>query len=264
VPGEAKTLTWVRDGLYSAIYPSTEVVRIDPRTKEVRSFGTIGHEQIRPWQAAYDEQTKLLVIASAPGTGKLTGALTLLDTRTGELDVHYGVLPDQSVMSVSIVDGIAYLGGDVVGGGGITPTRSAAAIGAFDLRRRTMLWTADPLAGERSIQSVAVKDGVLYGVLKRTSGGWFTYDLRTRAVVRGTNKLSGYGEIFVDRTGVYCETNFGGNLYRLGPGLTEAELLVNKLGDGWYTVPQLSPVRGRPRHHVWGLADRDLVQLPLP
>ena len=261
---EAKTLTWVEDGLYSAIYPSTEVVRINPRTKDVQSFGTIGHDQIRPWQAAYDVTTKLLAIASAPGTGKLTGALTLLDTRTGALEVYYGVVPDQSVMSVSIVDGIAYLGGDVVGGGGITPTRSAAAIGAFDLNRRKLLWTVDPLAGERSIQSVAVQDGILYGVLKRTSGGWFTYDLTTRAVVRGTNKLSGYGEIYSDRTGVYCETNFGGNLYQLGPGLTEAKLLVNRLGDGWYTVPQLSPVRGGPPHSVWGLADRDLVQLPLP
>ena len=64
-------------------------------------------------------------------------------------------------------------------------------------------------------------------------------------------------------TGVYCETNFGGNLYQLGPGLSTAKLLVNKLGDGWYTVPQLTPVRGA-RHSVWGLSDRDLVQLPLP
>jgi len=264
VAGEAKTLTWVNDELYSALYPSTEVVRVDPRTKEVHSFGPIGHDQLRPWQAAYDDKTKLLAIASAPGTGKLTGALTLLDTRTGGLDVHYGVLPDQSVMSVSIVNGIAYLGGDVVGGGGITPTRTTAAIAAFDLNTRQLLWIVEPLAGERSIQSVAVKDGILYGVLKRTSGGWFTYNLATKTVVHGTSKLSGYGEIYVDRTGVYCETNFGGNLYRLGPGLTEAKLLVNKLGDGWYTVPQLSPVRGPAPHSVWGLADRDLVQLSLP
>ncbi|WP_405067277.1 hypothetical protein OG558_37490 [Kribbella sp. NBC_01510] len=263
VAGEAKTLTWLRGELYSALYPSTEVVRVNPRTTEVHSFGTIGHDQLRPWQAAYDAKSKLLAIASAPGTGKLTGALTLLDVRTGELDVHYGILPDQSVMTVSIVDGIAYLGGDVVGGGGITPIRTSAAIAAFDLCKRKLLWTVEPLAGERSIQSVAVRDGVLYGVLKRTSGGWFTYDLRTKTVVRGTNKLSGYGQLHTDRTGVYCETNFGGNLYQLGPGLTEAKLLVNKLGDGWYTVPQLTPVRGE-RHGVWGLADRDLVRLPLP
>ncbi|TWD73216.1 hypothetical protein FB561_7104 [Kribbella amoyensis] len=261
VPGEAKTLTWTGDHLYSALYPSTEVVRIDPRTKEVHSFGLIANGQTRPWQAAYDEGTGLLAIASAPGTGKLVGALTLLDVRTGTLDVYPNLLPDQSVMTVAIADGIAYVGGDVVGGGGITPTRTSAAIGAFDLRRRKLLWTAEPLAGERSIQSVAVLDGVLYGVLKRTSGGWFTVDLTTGAVVRGTNKLSGYGEIFVHQGGVYVETNFGGNLYRLGR--SEAELLVNKLGDGWYTVPQLSPVRGRPTHHAWGLADRDLVQLPL-
>jgi hypothetical protein len=261
VAGEAKTLTWVRGELYSALYPSTEVVRVNPRTKEVHSFGTIDHEQIRPWQAAYDEKSKLLAIASAPGTGKLTGALTLLDVRTGELDVHYGILPDQSVMTVSIVDGIAYLGGDVVGGGGITPTRGSAAIAAFDLCRRELLWTVEPLAGERSIQSVAVHNGILYGVLKRTSGGWFRYDLRTKTVLRGENKLSGYGQLHTDRTGVYCETNFGGNLYQLGPG--PAKLLVNNLGDGWYTVPQLTPVPGA-RHSVWGLADRDLVQLPLP
>ncbi|WP_427892627.1 hypothetical protein ACQHIV_06960 [Kribbella sp. GL6] len=261
VAGEAKTLNWIRGELYTALYPSTEVVRVNPRTNDVHSFGKIGHDQIRPWQAAYDEKTRLLAIASAPGPGKLTGALTLLDVRTGELDVHYGVLPDQSVMSVHVVDGIAYLGGDAVGGGGVTPTRTAAAIGAFDLTRRELLWTAEPLAGERSVQSVAVHNGVLYGVLKRTSGSWFTYDLRTGAVVKGANKLSGYGQLFVDRTGVYCETNFGGNLYQLGP--STAKLLVNKLGDGWYTVPQLTPVRGA-GHRVWGLSDRDLVQLPLP
>ncbi|WP_460653890.1 hypothetical protein [Kribbella endophytica] len=263
VPGEAKTLTWQDGHLYSALYPSTEVVRIDPRTTEVHSFGIIGHEQLRPWQAAYDERTGLLAIASAPGTGKLVGALTLLDVRTGRMDVYPNLLPDQSIMSVSIVDGIAYLGGDVVGGGGITPTRTSAAIGAFDLRRRRLLWTAEPLAGERSIQSVAIHRGLLYGVLKRTSGGWFTYNLRTGEVVRATTNLSGYGEIFVHEDRVYVETNFGGNLYQLGPGPGQARLLVNKLGDGWYTVPQLSPVRGRPTHHAWGLADRDLVQLPL-
>lgn len=263
VAGEAKTLTWIRGELYSALYPSTEIVRVNPRTEDVHSFGTIGHDQLRPWQAAYDETTKLLAVASAPGTGKLTGALTLLDVRTGELDVHYGILPDQSVMTVAIADGIAYLGGDVVGGGGITPTRTSAAIAAFDLRRRELLWTLEPLAGERSIQSLAVHDGTLYGVLKRTSGGWFTYDPRTKAVVRGTNTLSGYGQIHAERTGVYCETNFGGKLYQLGPGLTEARLLVDTLGDGWFTVPQVTPVRGA-RRTVWGLADRDLVHLPLP
>ncbi len=263
VPGEAKTVTPLRDGVYSALYPSTEVVRVDPRTKQVHSFGHIRNGQTRPWQAEYDEETGLLAIASAPGTGALVGALSLLDVRTGRLDVYPNVLPDQSVMSVSIADGIAYLGGDVVGGGGVTPVRSSAAIGAFDLRRRRMLWTAEPLAGERSIQSVAVHDGVLYGVLKRTSGGWFRYDRTTGVVERGANKLSGYGEIFVHEGRVYVETNFGGNLYRIGPGLSEAVLLVNNLGDGWYTVPQLTPVHGPPAHHAWGLSDRHLVQLPL-
>ncbi|MFF0342584.1 PQQ-binding-like beta-propeller repeat protein [Kribbella sp. NPDC004875] len=263
VAGEAKTLTWIRGELYSALYPSTEIVRVNPRSGDVHSFGVIGHSQLRPWQAAYDEATKLLAVATAPGTGKLTGALTLLDVRTGELDVHYGVLPDQSVMTVAIADGVAYLGGDVVGGGGVTATRASAAIAAFDLRRRELLWTVEPFAGERSIQSVAVHNGILYGVLKRTSGGWFTYDPRTGTAIRGANKLSGYGQIHTDRTGVYCETNFGGNLYQLGPDLTEAKLLVGKLGDGWFTVPQLTPVRGA-RQTVWGLADRDLVQLPLP
>jgi len=272
VPGEAKTLTWLRGELYSALYPSTEVVRINPRTKEVHSFGTIGHDQLRPWQAAYDPKSKLLAIASSPGTGKLTGALTLLDPRTGTMDVHYGILPDQSVMTVAVADGIAYLGGDVVGGGGITPTRTTAAIAAFDLSERRLLWTVEPLAGERSIQSVAVKDGLLYGVLKRTSGGWFTYDLTAGTVTRGENTLSGYGQLFTDPAGVYGETNFGGNLYRLSTDSSEAELLVNKLGDGWYTVPQLTPVHDARGHRtaesrpriVWGLADRDLVQLPLP
>lgn len=261
VGGEAKTLTEVDGQLYSAIYPSTEVVRLDPDTRIVHSLGRILHGQQRPWQSAFDPDTGLLAIASAPGTGALNGALTLLDVATGEMEVFPGILPDQSVMSVSIADGIAYLGGDATGGGGITPTRTAASIGALDLRQRRLLWTAEPLAGQLSIQSLGVLNGLAYVVMKRTSGSWIAYDLATRSV-RYQGKLASYGQVITYRGQVYCETFGGGNLYHLGPNRSQARLLVNKLGDEWYTIPQFAPAPGFPRS-AWGLSGRNLARIPL-
>lgn len=263
VPGEAKTLSRVGDQLYSGIYPSTELVKVDLATNEVQNLGSIGHGQQRPWQSVYDRETGLLLVTSAPGTGYLVGALTVLDVTTGTYEVYPNLLPDQSIVTVDVVDGIAYLGGDVIGGGGITPTQSSASIGAFDLGSRRLLWHDQPFTGHRSIQSLVVHRGIAYVIMKRNSGSWFGYDLeRRRIVVDGTGQLSGYGDVLVSRGSVYVETNFGGNVYRLGPGLTQAQHLVNKLGDEWYTVPKLCPVPGS-RSQAWGLSGRQITRIPL-
>lgn len=259
VPGEPKAMV-VHDGLvYLAMYPSAEILVLDPATRRVRRVGRIGHGQQRPWDLDYDKRTGLIVVASAPETGSLAGALTVLDPRTGRMDVYPGVLDDQAVMSVDAVDGIVYLGGDVLGGGGVPATRGSASVGAFDLRSRQLLWEVEPLPGHRTIQDLVVYGGVLYGVMKREPGIWFAMDLRTREL-RQRGSVGGYGATFVHRGRVFASV-FPDAIYRLGPDLAEPVAVAKDLGHQWSTKPQVAPESGAGSWYGWGLRGRDLARI---
>ena len=215
--GEPKDLVRRGNKIYAAIYPSGQIVSIDIRTDQVRSLGYLGHGQQRPWDIEYDPRTDKLLVASAPLGANLKGALSVVDPDTGKMDVYVDVLPDQSLMSLSLDcrAGLVYLGGDVLGGGGTPPTKTSASVAAFDLRTRKVLWQIDPIAGYRTFQDIKVHDGLLYGVYKRDSGVWIALDLATRQIVH-QGKLSGYGELTVHRGKVFVSTFFGGgNAYHL-------------------------------------------------
>ncbi|MET7464739.1 PQQ-binding-like beta-propeller repeat protein [Nonomuraea sp. NPDC005501] len=260
VPGEPKDLVRRGEKIYAAVYPSGQVISIDLRTDKVRSVAFLGHGQQRPWDIEYDPVTDKLLVASAPLGANLKGALTVVDPDTGRVDSYVDVIPDQSLMSLSLDSrrGVVYLGGDVVGPGGTPPTRTTASVAAFDLRARKVLWSVDPVPGHRTFQDVKVHDGLLYGVYKRESGTWIALDLATRQVVRqGT--IAGYGELTVHRGRVFTSVfRGGGNAYELG---TEAKLLATGLGDEWYTNPQL---HFEPRTwNAWALVGRELAKIRL-
>lgn len=258
VAGEAKAMLPMDGKVLAALYPSGEVIEVDPVTGDVGSFGLLGHEQQRPWEMIHDAQRNLVLIASAPRSGLLEGALTVLDLATRRLSTYRGVLPDQSVMSVALDDGIAYLAGDTWGSGG-TRVRSTAQVAAFDLESRSVLWRAEPLAECASMQHVEVHDGIIYGVYKRISGRWFAMDLSTRTVLQ-QGQVSGYGEIVTHRDQVFAATNFADNIYRLRPD-REAELLAGPIATSWFTVPQLE---FDPRSwRAWGVAGRELARFDL-
>ncbi|MFB4270941.1 hypothetical protein [Nonomuraea sp. GTA35] len=259
VPGEPKDLVRRGNKIYAAIYPSGKIISIDLRTDEVRSLGSLGHGQQRPWDIEYDPVRDKLLVASAPLGAELEGALSIVDPDTGRIDVHKGVIPGQSLMSLSLDarKGVVYLGGDVLGGG-TPPVHTSASVAAFDLRTRTVLWQVDPVAGHRTFQDVKVHDGLLYGVYKRNSGAWIALDLATRTV-KHQGTLSGYGELTTHRGRVFVSTFFGGgNVYELG---AEATHLATGLGDDWYTNPQLHFEPGSWK--AWAMSGRHLARIDL-
>ncbi|MFG3496764.1 hypothetical protein [Streptomyces sp. NPDC047886] len=262
VPGEPKALTQRGGKIYAAVYPSGQMIEIDPSDNDtLRYLGALGHGQQRPWDLEYDPATDKLLVASAPLGANLKGALSVVDPVTGAKDVYLDVIRDESLMSLSLgPGGVVYLGGDVLGGGGTTPTRTSASVAAFDLASRTVRWETDPVPGNRTLQDIKVHNGILYGVFKRNAG-WFTMDLNTRQVL-GKGTLSGYGEIEVHQGKVFTSTYFGGgNVHQLGPGLTSPKLIATGLGDEWYTNPQLAFEPGT--WQAWALAGRDLARLRL-
>ena len=264
VPGEPKDLVRRGNKIYAAIYPSGQIVSIDIRTDQVRSLGYLGQGQQRPWDIEYDPRTDKLLVASAPLGANLKGALSVVDPDSGKMDVYVDVIPDQSLMSLSLDSraGVVYLGGDVLGGGGTPPVRTAASVAAFDLRTRTVLWQTDPMPAHRTFQDIKVHNGLLYGVYKRNSGVWIAMDLKTRQVVsQGT--LSGYGELTVHRGRVFVSTFFGGgNAYELGADVEGGTRpLATGLGDEWYTNPQLHFEPGS--WNAWAMVGRDLARIRL-
>ncbi|MFI6532722.1 PQQ-binding-like beta-propeller repeat protein [Nonomuraea sp. NPDC050547] len=260
VVGEPKAMVRRGNEIYAALYPSGEIISIDVHTDKVRSHGYIGHGQSRPWDIEHDPVTDTILVASAPTGAKLSGALTVLDPDAGKLDVYPNVIPDQSLMSLSVdaARGIVYLGGDVLGGGGTPPTKATASIAAFDLKRRTVLWQIDPLPNHRTFQDLKVHDGLLYAVYKRVLGAWIALDPAT-GTIKHQGLLSGHGELNVHRGRVFTSTYFGGgNAYELG---SEARLLATGLGDEWHTNPQLQFEPGS--FNAWTIVGRDLAKVRL-
>ncbi|MFD0689110.1 outer membrane protein assembly factor BamB family protein [Actinomadura fibrosa] len=259
VPGEPKAMVRRGDKVYAAIYPSGQIIELDPGTGRIRSLGYLGQGQQRPWDLEYDPRTDKLLVATAPLGANLKGALSVVDPDTGDKQVYVDVIPDQSLMSLSLdsANGVVYLGGDVLGGGGTPPTKTSASVAAFDLATRKVLWQVDPVQGYRTFQDIKVHNGVLYGVYKRNAS-WFAMDLATRTITH-QGALPGYGEIEVHRGRVFASTYFGGgNVYALH---TEAKLLATGLGDEWYTNPQLAFEPGS--WNAWALIGRDLARIRL-
>ncbi|GAA1703860.1 hypothetical protein GCM10009745_59180 [Kribbella yunnanensis] len=262
VPGEPKALVQRGDKVYAAIYPSGQIIEIDQATDAIRSLGYLGHGQQRPWDLEYDAVTDKLLVASSALGASLKGALSIVDPDTGEMNVYVDVIPDQSLMTLSLdsAKGIVYLGGDVRGGGGTTPTQTSASIAAFDLPTRKVLWRNSPIANYQTFQDLKVHPNVnlLYGVYKRTAS-WFAMDLATRKIVR-KGSLAGYGELHLQRGKVFTATYYGGgNVHELSG--TTAQLIATGLGDEWYTNPQLAFQPST--WNAWTLAGRDLALIRL-
>ncbi|SCF03672.1 hypothetical protein GA0070607_4708 [Micromonospora coriariae] len=261
VAGEAKDIAAWRNRMISALYPSGEVIDLDPRTGRVRSFGRIDNNQQRPWDVVHHKPSGLVLIASAPRYGSLQGALTLLDPATGKMEVRLDILPNQALNAIALDGDMAYIAGDTWGGNGIPPTEPTAQVAVFDISRREVVDRFAPLPDQPSMQHVEVLNGVLYALYKRTSGSWLAYDLATRTVLR-SGKLSGYGEIVAHRGRIYAGANFGDNIYLLGPGLESAVRLHTGIGTNWYTVPRIEPVLGARK--AWAAVDRNLALIELP
>ncbi|GAA0948491.1 YncE family protein [Virgisporangium aurantiacum] len=259
VPGEPKAIVSRGDTMFAAMYPSGEILAIDRTSLTLRSLGYLGHGQQRPWDLEYDPISDKLLVATAPLGASLQGALSIVDPDTGAKQVYVNVIPDQSLMSLSldVAKRIVYLGGDVRGGGGTPPVRTAASVAAFDLRTRTVRWQVTPVAGYQTFQDLKVQDGLLFGVYKRNAS-WFRMNLATRTITH-SGPLPGYGELHVHNGTVFTATYFGGgNVYALG---TTAKLVATGLGDEWYTNPQLAFEPGS--WNAWALIGRDLARIRL-
>lgn len=106
-----------------------------------------------------------LAVASIPEPGQLGGALTIVDTGTGQFDVHRNVVAGQSVVSVVHHDGIVYGGTSINGGLSTTPTATVGTVFAWDVAAGVKRWETVPVPGAPVIGGLCLTpDGHLWGM----------------------------------------------------------------------------------------------------
>lgn len=170
----------VLDGkVYYGTYPGAYVRMYDPGTGTFTTFGQIGQEQDRPMAIAeYDGR---IYFGTVPDYGLTGGALASFDPATGRIQTWRNVVPDHSIVSLAVQDGVLYLGTTTMGGLGSDRVPGDAVLAAWDPETDTLLWTRAILPGEGAIGGMtAGPDGLLWGA---GSHSLFAFDSETEQVV---------------------------------------------------------------------------------
>ncbi|MGW7683137.1 outer membrane protein assembly factor BamB family protein [Kribbella sp. NPDC054772] len=201
LPGEAKTLTPVGQSVYLGVYTLARLWQMKPDGTDLHELGQIGNEQTRPTDDAYDARSRTWLISTEPDYGKYDGTLVEQHLDSGQREVHRGVVPHQSVRSVTTADGIAYLGGATRNSLGTDPILPEATVVAFDLKRNQVLWESAPLPKAQSYSDVVVYRGRLYATTD--DGRLAVLDPRTGKLQDTATIGTGQSRLTIARSGLY-------------------------------------------------------------
>jgi hypothetical protein len=262
INGEAKSMAEGGDGtVYAGLYPSTQIVGIDPKNHHVSLVGTIGNEQLRARRMHYYRPLNQLIVATGPATTRHTGALTFIDLGTHAFDVHREYLPDQSVMDVVVSDGIAYIVGDTYGEGTSGPLRPTAQVAAVDIATRELLWREEIKSDWASYESVYVVGDTLYAMARRPRGAWFAFDLVDHTIVF-EGDLGGYGQLNGFDERVFSWVHWTNDISELPTRPGDSTVTVHdNVPRGWYNNPMFCFRRNR--KGTWGMYGTELALLPI-
>lgn len=258
LPGEAKTMTPVGKNVYLGVYTLARLWQMKPDGTDLHELGQIGNEQTRPTDAAYDDRSQTWLVSTEPDYGKYDGTLVEQHLAGGDREVHRGVVPHQSVRSVTTADGIAYLGGATRNSLGTDPILPEATIVAFDLRRNRALWESAPLSLAQTYSDLVLYRGRLYATTD--DGRLAVLDPRTGKLVTSATLGTGQSRLTIARSGLYGTDNK--RVFKITPNPTGAptvSTVVDGLGAQIYSYPLITTsYDGRALYTIKG---RDLVRI---
>jgi outer membrane protein assembly factor BamB len=254
LPGEAKTLTPIGRDIYLGVYTLARLWQMKPDGSDLRELGQIGNEQTRPTDAAYDARSRTWLISTEPDYGKYDGTLVEQHLSTGQREVHRGVVPQQSVRSVTTEDGIAYLGGATRNSLGTDPILPEATVVAFDLRRNKVLWATAPLPKAQSYSDLVIYRGRLYATTD--DGRLAVLDPHTGKLVNSATLGTTQSRLTIARSGLYGTDN--NRVFKITPDLT-ITTVVDNLGAQIYSYPLITTSPNGDA--LYTIKGRDLIRI---
>jgi outer membrane protein assembly factor BamB len=258
LPGEAKTITPVNGTVYLGVYTLARLFTMLADGSSPQQVDEIGHEQTRPTDAVYDEQRGELLITSEPEYGRYEGAFSTYDVESGEIKAHRGVVPDQSIASVAVLDGVAYLGSHTRNSLGTEPIVEDATVSAFDLDSGEVLWEITPVEGADRISDLKAYRGRIYATTD--DGDLLEIDPETGSVSSTVTVGPRQSTLAIAR-GVLYGTD-GERVFRVAPsrhGDPSVTTVLDELNAATYSFPMIAaPPDGSA---LYTLRDRNLIRI---
>src|SRR5690606_20868421 len=96
-------------------------------------------------------------------------------------EVHWNIVPDQSVVALAYKDGLVYGGTSVFGGMGVTPKAKEAELFIWDVKEKKKVFSTVPAPGKPAVCQLHVgPDGNIWGL---AGGVVFVFDPKKREVI---------------------------------------------------------------------------------
>jgi hypothetical protein len=216
LPGEAKTMTPIGDQLYLGVYTLARLWSMRPDGTGLAELDRIENEQTRPTDAWFDAESGRLLIATEADYGKINGALADYRISDRTLTVRRGIVPNQSLKSVAVKDGIAFLGSETRNSLGTDPIEKEATVSRFDLGTGKVLGQFAPVPGAQQITDLMPYRGHIYGTTEK--GDLFVLDPSGRRVVATAKIGTGASTLVLARNGLFGTD--GKRLFKITGGTT--------------------------------------------
>jgi WD40 repeat protein len=139
-PHQIEGIGFMNGNVYMGIYGGAQIYKYNPELPFKYEDGgngdnpemvhDIGDDQSRPFTFASGDDK--LFTGTIADYGKLGGALTIFDEKTGEWTTIRNIIENQSIIGLAYKDGTLYGGSTTAGGLGIDPTEEKAMMFEYD------------------------------------------------------------------------------------------------------------------------------------
>ncbi|MBH0164085.1 hypothetical protein IHV12_04115 [Fictibacillus sp. 7GRE50] len=161
---QAESMEALGNFMYFGGYPKARIFKYDPSrtwnagSNPTRLWELFDFGQNRPVSMLGVEEVQKLYIGTAPDNGKIGGAFTIFDPKTGIRQVRENLVPNQTIISMAYQNGYVYGGTSIYGGKNSRTYETSAKLFAVDVSKNYSqpAYIPLPLSNIKMISSVVI------------------------------------------------------------------------------------------------------------
>lgn len=251
IPGEAKSMQRLGDGLFLAQYNSEGIWNCLPNSLPQR-VAELPVEQNRPQDTAWDEANSLLLVGSENDVDG-GGSLAIYNPGNGEVSVHINPLDSRlAIRAVAVEQGVC-----IIGGWNKYASGPRGQVARFDHLTGQTLWSVDPdLDG--GVSALAITGDVVLGMT--ITGTLFKLSLASGELLKSRNVqelVPGFSRTLLDHGRTYVSTDT--SVFSVDTELN-IEVLADDLAGEWYSGPSIAADH---LGNLYTLRGRNIIRLKL-